>query len=201
MCGAVVLRIQDVLENGGNIEGYRKALGSNTIEFFKANPDMNIHEYGIRIEDKPDDESRARLLAFMQSNLQQGLIEMEDAILIETTDNLKVAQQVLAYKIRKRKEDLEAKAMRQQQQNGQIQMQSAQAAEQAKQQTLKLKQEGDMQIEQLKAQLQMEMQKQKFEFEMQMKQMAAEQEGIKMGVGMQQEQMPPENSETAQNVQ
>lgn len=201
LCGAIVLRIQDVLENGGNIEGYRKALGSNTIEFFKANPDMNIHEYGIRIEDKPDDESRARLLAFMQSNLQQGLIEMEDAILIETTDNLKVAQQVLAYKIRKRKEDLEAKAMRQQQQNGQIQMQSAQAAEQAKQQTLKMKIEGDMQIEQLKAQLQMQMQQQKFEFEQQMKQMAAEQEGIKMGVGMQQEQMPPENSETAQNVQ
>lgn len=201
LCGAVVLRIQDVLDNGGNIEGYRKALGSNTIEFFKANPDMNIHEYGIRIEDKPDDESRARLLAFMQSNLQQGLIEMEDAILIETTDNLKVAQQVLAYKIRKRKEDLEAKAMRQQQQNGQIQMQSAQAAEQAKQQTLKMKIEGDMQIEQLKAQLQMEMQKQKFEFEQQMKQMAAEQEGVKMGVDMQQQQMPPENVESAQNAQ
>ena len=63
------------------------------------------------LEDKPDDESRARLLAFMQSNLQQGLIEMEDAILIETTDNLKVAQQILAYKIRKRKEELESKAM------------------------------------------------------------------------------------------
>lgn len=201
LCGAIVLRIQDVLENGGNIEGYRKALGSNTIEFFKANPNMNIHEYGIRIEDKPDDESRARLLAFMQSNLQQGLIEMEDAILIETTDNLKVAQQVLAYKIRKRKEDLESKAMRQQQQNGQIQMQSAQAAEQAKQQTLQMKIEGDMKIEQLKAQLQMQMQQQKFEFEQQMKQMAAEQEGVKMGVGMQQEQMTPENSESTQNVQ
>jgi len=209
LCGAIILRIQDVLENGGNIEGYRKSLGSNTIEFFKANPNMNIHEYGIRIEDKPDDESRARLLAFMQANLQQGLIEMEDAILIETTDNLKVAQQVLAYKIRKRKEELEAKAMRQQQQNGQIQMQSAQASEQAKQQTMQLQAKAEMELEQLKAQLQMQIQQQKYELETQMKKALQaekeETEGLKMGMELAEkdmmQQMPPENMETAQNVQ
>lgn len=210
LCGAIVLRIQDVLENGGNVEGYRKALGSNTIEFFKANGAMNIHEYGIRIEDKPDDESRARLLAFMQSNLQQGLIEMEDAILIETTDNLKVAQQILAYKIRKRKEELESKAMRQQQMNGQIQMQSAQAAEQAKQQTIQIEYKGKAELEQLKAQLQMQLQQQKIELEAKVKEQiqASQQEveGAKMGMNMaqaqeMQTQMPPQNSETTQNQQ
>lgn len=201
LCGAIVLRIQDVLEKGGNIEGYRKALGSNTIEFFKANSNMNIHEYGIRIEDKPDNESRARVLAFMQSNLQQGLIEMEDAILIETTDNLKVAQQILAYKIRKRKEELESKAMRQQQQNGQIQMQSSQAAEQAKQQTLQIKIKGEMEVEQLKAQLQMQMKQMEHDFEEKMRQMSSQAEGIKMGVGMDVEQTAPEISEDTQNLQ
>jgi len=221
LCGAIVIRIQDVFENGGNIEGYRKALGTNTIEFFRVNPNINIHEYGIRVEDKPDDEARARLLAFMQANLQQGLIEMEDAILIETTDNLKVAQQVLAYKIRKRKEELEAKAMRQQQQNGQIQMQSAQASEQAKQQTMQLKMKGEMELEQLKAQLEMQIQQQKYQLETEMKKSLAaekaEQEGLVKGMDMAQameQQAPdmgsstqsvpqttPENSVDAQNVQ
>lgn len=221
LCGAVILRIQDVIENGGNIEGYRKSLGSNSINFFKANPNINIHEYGIRVEDKPDDEARARLLGFMQANLQQGLIEMEDAILIETTDNLKVAQQILAYKIRKRKEELEAKAKRQQQENGQIQMQSAQAAEQAKQQTLQLKMKGEAEIEQLKAQLRMQEQEQKYRLEAEMKKMLsaekAEQEGLVKGMDMAQAmeqqnpdmgsgtqsvpQTTPENSVDAQNVQ
>lgn len=145
----------------------------------------------------------------MQANLQQGLIEMEDAILIETTDNLKVAQQVLAYKIRKRKEELEAKAMRQQQQNGQIQMQSAQAAEQAKQQTMQLEMKAKAELEQVKAQLQMQIQQQKYELEAQMKKALnaeeRETEGLKMGMEMAEkdamQQMPPENATSTQNVQ
>ena len=209
LCNAIVIRIQDVLENGGNIEGYRKALGSNSIEFFKSNKNISIHEYGIRIEDKPNDESRARLLAFMQANLQQGLIEMEDAILIETTDNLKVAQQVLAYKIRKRKEELESKAIRQQQQNGQVQMQSAQAAEQAKQQTLQLKAKSEMELEQLKAQLQMQMQQQKYQLEAEMKKMLAaekaQQEGVIKGMDIAQSQAmkeeSPQDGSSVQSVQ
>ena len=49
---------------------------------------------------------------------------------------LKQAQQVLAYRIKKKREEAQKQAMQQQQQNGQIQMQSAQSAEQSKQQTL-----------------------------------------------------------------
>lgn len=168
---SIVIRVQDIIQKGGNIEGYTQALGGNTINFFKASETLSVHEFGMKIEDKPDDEARARLLQFMQANLGQGMIEMEDAIMVESADNLKVAQQILAYRIKKRKAEMEAKAIRQQEMNGQIQMQSAQAAEQAKQQTIQVEAQVKMQMQQAKAQMDMELQKQKYEFEMKLEEM------------------------------
>ena len=213
LCRSIVLRVQDVVQKGGNIEGYVNALGSGSMEFFKASGDLSNYEFGMRLEDKPDDESRARLLAFMQANLQQGMIEMEDAILIESTDNLKVAQQVLAYKIRRRKEELEQKAIRQQEMNAQVQQQSAMVAEQAKQQTAKVEMEAKIQLEQAKGQIDSQLAQQKFEFEKQLKEMELSSkysaQGVTMGVDLAKEGLPeeqpqqttPENSNSANMVQ
>jgi hypothetical protein len=219
LCRSIVLRVQDVIQKGGKIEGYLKALGSGTMEFFSTSGDLSNYEFGMRLEDKPDDESRARLLAFMQANLQQGLIEMEDAILIENTDNLKVAQQILAYKIRRRKEELEVKAMRQQQMNAQVQQQSAMAAEQAKQKTVELEAQAKAQLEQVKGEVSSKLAQQKFEYDMKLKELELSSKysamGAQQGVQMSREDMlqqqmaaaqegaaPPQGQQpTPQNVQ
>jgi hypothetical protein len=137
LADSVILSLQDVVKYR-DVEGYVRGLGNNTIKFIRANKALSLHEFGIEIEEKPSDEQKQRLIAHLDQYTAQGLVEPEDAVTIENTDNLKVAQQILAYKVKKRKKEQQEQAMQMQQQNGQIQQQSAMSAEQSKQQTLQI---------------------------------------------------------------
>lgn len=159
---AVLCRMRRAIKRG-KIEGYVRALGTNTEKFFRVSPDFDLHDYAIMLEDKPDAEKKAMLQQMISKGMQDGTLDPTDIITVENCNNLKQAEQILAYRIKKRKEEEQEKAMQQQQQNGQIQMQSAQAAEQAKQQTLQLeyqlKKDMEMAIMDKKIQmLQMELQ-------------------------------------------
>ncbi len=153
LAGAVFLRLQTVVERG-TVSGYARSLGTNTIRFFQMNPSASLYEMGITLEDRPNLEQRMRLLEQLNQYKAAGLLEPEDDIMIENTQNLKQAQQMLAYRVKKRKEENRKKAQEDQQLNGQIQIQSAQAAEQARQQTLQLEYQLRMQLEQVKGEIQ-----------------------------------------------
>lgn len=170
VANAVVLRLQDVVARG-TVKGYTRALGGNTMRFFQASPNLALHEFGIFLEDKPTDDQRAMLMQQVQAMSANNLLDIEDAIIIQNTDNLKVAQQLLAYKVKKRREEEEEKAMRQQQMNGQIQMQSAQAAEQAKQQTLQLEGQVKSQLIQVEKELEAKLMELKYQYELQLEEM------------------------------
>ena len=165
LSNAIVLRIQDVAEAGG-VKGYIRSLGSNTMKFFQTSPNLALYEFGIFIEDKPTDDQRAMLLQQVQAGQAGGMLDIEDAIVIQNTDNLKVAQQILAYKIKKRREQAHQEAMQQQQMNGQIQMQSAQAAEQAKQQTLQLEAQVKSQLIQVEKEMDAKLLEMKYQYEL-----------------------------------
>lgn len=176
LASAVIVRLQSSIKKRP-IEGYIRSLGNNSMKFFKMSASVGKHEFGIKIEDRPTEEQKARLMQILQASVAQGQVDFEDAVFIEQITNLKQAQQVLAYRIKKKREIAEEKATRQQQQNGQIQMQSAQAAEQAKQQTVQLEAQAKIEIEKAKAQFQGELQKQKYEFEMELEKIRA---GVKL---------------------
>jgi hypothetical protein len=165
LSNAIVLRIQDVAEVGG-VKGYVRSLGSNTMKFFQTSPNLALYEFGIFIEDKTTDDQRAMLLQQVQAGQAGGMLDIEDAIVIQNTDNLKVAQQILAYKIKKRREQAQQDAMQQQQMNGQIQMQSAQAAEQAKQQTLQLEAQVKSQLIQVEKEMDAKLLEMKYQYEL-----------------------------------
>lgn len=165
LSNAIVLRIQDVAEVGG-VKGYVRSLGSNTMKFFQTSPNLALYEFGIFIEDKPTDDQRAMLLQQVQAGQAGGMLDIEDAIVIQNTDNLKVAQQILAYKIKKRREQAQQDAMQQQQMNGQIQMQSAQAAEQARQQTLQLEAQVKSQLIQVEKEMDAKLMEMKYQYEL-----------------------------------
>lgn len=166
----IILRLQDVAEMG-EVKGYIRSLGANTMKFFKMSPNVALYEFGIFLEDKPTDEQRALLMQQVQAGQAGGLLDIEDAIIIQNTDNLKVAQQLLAYKIRKRKEEEEEKAMRQQQMNAEVQMQSAQAAEQAKQQTLQVEGQVKSQLIQVEKEFDARLLEIKYQYELQLEQL------------------------------
>jgi hypothetical protein len=166
----IILRLQDVAQMG-EVKGYVRALGGNTMKFFKMSSNVALYEFGIFLEDKPTDDQRAMLMQQVQAGQAGGILDIEDAIIIQNTDNLKVAQQLLAYKIRKRKDEEEEKAMRMQQMNAEVQMQSAQAAEQAKQQTIQVEGQVKSQLIQVEKELEAKLLEIKYQYELQLEQM------------------------------
>ena len=165
LASSVIIRLQDSVKKNP-IQGYVRSLGNKSMEFFKMSPSVGKHEFGVKIEDRPTEEQKQRLMQILQGSVAQGQVDFEDAVFIEQITNLKQAQQVLAYRMKKKREEAQANAERQQQMNGQIQQQSAQAAEQSKQQTLQMEMEMKMQMEKMKAELASKLQKEKYEYEL-----------------------------------
>ena len=85
---------------------------------------LNLHDFGIYLELEPEEEDKAMLEQNIQMALQQGGIDLEDAIDIRQIKNLKLANDVLKQKRRKRQE-----------QEQQAQQANIQAQAQAQQQT------------------------------------------------------------------
>jgi len=169
LSNAIILRLQDVAASG-QVKGYTRALGSNTMKFIQVSPHLGLYEFGIFLEDKPTDDERAMLQQQVIAGQANGMLDIEDAIIIQNTDNLKVAQQLLAYKIKKRRQEEEQKAMQMQQMNAQVQQQSAMVAEQAKQQTLQLEGQVKQQTIQVEKEFEAQLLKMKYEYEIQLEQ-------------------------------
>ena len=147
------LRISDVLEYSPTKEAFIQAIGAHNVATLEEMSELYLYDFGIFIELAPDEEEKAQLENNIQMALQQQNIDLEDAIDLREIKSVKLANQLL--KIR-RKRKLE-RDQQQQMQNIQAQAQSnAQAAQQAAQVELQKNQavmQSQMQMEQLKAQL------------------------------------------------
>ena len=152
LCYDLTLRIQDSALNG-SINGYVRALGSSSVQFFKLDPEVSAYECGLIVSQKPTEYEREKLARRIEQAIQSGQITLADAMMVENLDNLKYAELLLGYKIKKNEEEKQQKALEMQQMNGQIQQQSAQAAEAAKQQTIQLEISLKSQLLQLEKQL------------------------------------------------
>jgi len=144
LVNGIALRIGDLAKRG-QISGYVKALGKTSMEFFKASKDITLHEYGIFLQDKPDEYQKELLNKRIEQALGANQINIADSLYIEDIDNYKQQQKILAYRIKKNLKEQEEKSARDQERNAQVQMQSSQAAEQAKQQTIQMEHQMAMQ--------------------------------------------------------
>lgn len=132
---AMFCRLQRLLKDG-KVEGYVHSLGNNSVKFIQVHADVSLYDMAIMLDDKPTPEQKMRLQQHLAESMAKGELDITDAILIENIQNLKQAEQMLAYKIKKRREEMQQEALQMQQANTETQIKSAQAAEQAKQQTL-----------------------------------------------------------------
>jgi hypothetical protein len=152
MCYSLTLRIQDAAQMG-TIDGFVRALGSNSVQFFKLDPNVSAYECGLIISQKPTEVEREKLNRRIEQAIQAGQVTLADAMMVENLDDLKYAELLLAYKITKNQEDAQERAMQQQQMNGQIQQQSAAQAAQAQQQTLQVEMQTKMALMEKQAQI------------------------------------------------
>ena len=190
ICENIALRIADVLQfpltRAALIDSI-SAYNTGTLEELQ---EKSLQDFGIFLELEPDEEQKAQLEQNIQVALASGGIDLDDAIDIRQVKNLKLANQLLKQKRKKKLEKDQAA------QQANIQAQAAanaQAAEQAtlaemqKQQALA---ETEVQIEQAKSQFEIqrmqteatikkELMAEEFGYNMQLARIKADAEGMK----------------------
>jgi len=151
----VLIRIQQGLRKGG-VSGYAPALNSNTLKFMEISSALSLRDYGIMLDEKPTDEQKQMLMQQLQFDIQNGFLDTSDAFYIINVYNVKQAQQILSYRAKRNKQEMEqakqAAAMQQQQ----AQAQQTMMAGQAQQQLEALKHHNAMELQMLKGQQAME---------------------------------------------
>lgn len=170
----VVLRIQDMALDG-TLKIYHKALGQNTIDFFKIEPEVAYHQIGITLEALPTDQDREKLARRVEIALQSNpaQITVADATAIESIKNIKMAWEYLSFRVRKKQEQDLADAMQRQKANAEDQQISAKVAEEEKRKTMAAKAEVDIQVKAAEHDLKMKFLEREKELEFQIEQMKA----------------------------
>ena len=174
------LRVSDILEYSPAREAFIQKIGGHNVATLKEMEDLHLYDFGIFIELMPDDEEKGMLENNIQTALSAGLIDLSDAIDIREIKNIKLANQVL--KIRRRRK-LEQDQMMQQQNiqaqadaNAQAQQVAAQAEMQKNQvitsqkaQLMEMENQFAMQKMQAEVEAKKALMAQEFQYNMQLK--------------------------------
>jgi len=186
----ITLKIADALEFPLTKSSLQNSISTFNIKTLEEVVNLNLHDFGIFLELEPDEEEQAKLEENIQVSLQNGGINLEDAIDLRQIKNIKLANQMLKIK-RKQKQEQD---MQIQQANiaaqADAQAQTAERtamAEVEKQQAITStkvdfeQSKSQMEIQRMNTQTQLDIQKmaKKFEYDRQLKQMEVDAIGAK----------------------
>ena len=104
----ISLRVNDALQFPLTRESLLSSINTFNVATLEEIENVCLHDFGIFLELEPDEEEKQQLEANIQVSLQQGNIDLEDAIDIRQVNNLKLANQLLKVKrTQKQKRDQE----------------------------------------------------------------------------------------------
>ncbi len=103
MAENISLKIADALSFPLTANSIQNSISTFNIKTLQNLVNLNLHDFGIFLELEPDEEEQAKLEQNIQIALQNGGIQLDDAIDVRQIKNLKLANQMLKIK-RKRKE-------------------------------------------------------------------------------------------------
>ena len=182
---SISLRISDIIEYSPTRDAFIQKIGGHNVATLAEMSELHLYDFGIFIELAPDDEQKQMLENNIQVALSRNGIDLEDAIDVREIKNIKLANQVL--KIRRKKKAEKDQLIQQQniQAQAQANAQAQQVAAQAEVQKNQALSQSKIQVEQ--SMMQMEMQKMQqeamlkkelmnheFQLNMQIKQMETE---------------------------
>ena len=150
------LRISDVIEFSPTREALINKIGAHNTAVIGELHDIHLHDFGIFIELAPDEEEKQLLENNIQQALAQQSIDLEDAIDIREIKNVKLANQLLKLRRRKKRELDQQMAQQNMQAQAQANAQTQQVAAQAEAQKQQIISQGKAQLAQLQAQLELQ---------------------------------------------
>ena len=174
------LRISDIIEYSPTKDAFVQAIGAHNVATLTEMADLHLYDFGIFIELTPDEEERAMLENNIQVALGQQNIELEDAIDLREIKNIKLANQLL--KIRRKKkmardqkiqqENMQAQAqanIQQQQASAELEMQKQQQVAQTAISIEEAKSRFEIEKLNQEAQVKRQLMEQEFQYNMQLK--------------------------------
>ena len=162
------LRISDILEYSPTADAFVQAIGAHNVATLGEMKSLHLYDFGIFIELMPDDEEKAMLENNIQMALQQQTIDLEDAIDVREIKNVKLANQILKIRRKKKQERDQLVAQQNIQAQAQANMQTQQASAEMEVQKEMAKMQAEAQLEQMKAQLDAQKQAQEVEYKKQL---------------------------------
>jgi hypothetical protein len=103
-----------------------RAIGEMNMSAIEVTRDVSLYEFGLIIEAEPNEEDKAKLDNSIDQSLAQKELRLEDAILVRSIKNMKLANQLLILRRRKYMEDQMMQAQAQSQANAEQQAMAAQ---------------------------------------------------------------------------
>lgn len=186
---AISYRVADILEYSDFAETFAMQIGKYNVSLLEEIKDIYIYDFGIFIEMSPDEEEKSQLEQNIQIALSRDAITLEDAIDIREINNIKLANQLLKLKRRKKQEQDQQNAMQTQQMQAQINAQSQQMAAQNAMQQIQAETQSKMmikqaeigyEIEKMKSEAQLKMELMNIEYQMNMQLKGVEAQVITM---------------------
>ena len=147
------LRISDIIEYSPTKDAFIQAIGVHNAAVLEEIKELHLYDFGIFIQLQPDEEERAMLENNIQMALQQQIIELADAIDVREIKNIKLANQLLKLRRKKKLDKDQATQEKNMQMQSQMNQQAAQAAAQSEIQKNQALNQSQAQLEQMKAQI------------------------------------------------
>jgi len=98
------LRISDIIEYSPTKDAFIQAIGTHNVATLEEMKNLHLYDFGIFLELTPDEEEKQMLENNIQMALQQQNIELEDAIDLRMINNIKLANQLLKIRRKKKQE-------------------------------------------------------------------------------------------------
>jgi hypothetical protein len=127
LCECLSLRISDIIEYSPAKEAFIQKIGAHNVGTLEELTELHLYDFGIFIELAPDDEEKQMLENNIQIALSKENINLDDAIDVRDIKNIKLANQLLKIR-RKKKQETDQRI---QQENMQAQAQANTQAQQA----------------------------------------------------------------------
>ena len=174
------LRVSDIIEYSPTKNAFIQAIGAHNVTTLNELTELHLYDFGIFIELSPDEEEKARLENNIQVALSQQTIDLEDAIDVRDVKNVKLANQLLKIrrkkkidrdqKLKERNIKVQAQANAQtQQQAAQMEIQKQQAITQQKITLAQTQSQIDVAQMQAESEIKLKLMEREFNFNMQLK--------------------------------
>jgi len=155
-CENISLRVGDMLQFPLTKQALIGSINSFNVATLSEIDDLHLHEFGIFLELEPEEEEKAQLEKSIQIALQTQSISLADAIDVRQIQNIKLANEVIKSRQRKKAEQEQAAQMANIQAQAQANAESAEKAAVAEVQKQQALAQTTVEIEKAKSQMEIQ---------------------------------------------